>query len=42
VILISSRERADFGARVDGSSAPSFLSKDEFSSAAVTALVESE
>jgi DNA-binding NarL/FixJ family response regulator len=40
VILISSRERIDFGARLDSAGAPGFLSKSEFSSAAVAALLE--
>jgi two-component system nitrate/nitrite response regulator NarL len=40
VILISSRERTDFGTRLDAASAPDFLTKSEFSSEAVAALLE--
>jgi two-component system nitrate/nitrite response regulator NarL len=40
VILISSRERTDFGARLDAQSGRRFLPKGEFSSAAVEALLE--
>jgi two-component system nitrate/nitrite response regulator NarL len=40
VILISSRERTDFGTRLDADAAPAFLTKSEFSSDAVAALLE--
>jgi two-component system nitrate/nitrite response regulator NarL len=40
VILISSRERIDFGTRLDAATAPPFLSKSEFSSEAVAALLD--
>jgi two-component system nitrate/nitrite response regulator NarL len=40
VILISSRERTDFGARLDPQNGHRFLPKSEFSSAAVEALLE--
>jgi two-component system nitrate/nitrite response regulator NarL len=42
VILISSRERLDFGARLDAAAALAFLTKSEFSSAAVAALLEAK
>jgi DNA-binding NarL/FixJ family response regulator len=41
VILVSSRERRDFGDRVRRSSALGFVSKDELSGAAVHALLDS-
>ena len=39
VILISSREASDYGARVENSGAQGFISKADLSGAAITALV---
>jgi len=39
VVLVSSRERSDYGPLVDGSGASGFLPKHELSGAAVAALV---
>ena len=40
VVLTSSRDRADLGARVESPAAPRFLPKSDFSSAALEALLE--
>jgi DNA-binding NarL/FixJ family response regulator len=40
VVLVSSRERSDYGPLVDGSGASGFLPKNELSGAAVAALVK--
>jgi DNA-binding NarL/FixJ family response regulator len=40
VVLVSSRERADFGARLERPGAHPFLAKSEFSSAALEDLLE--
>lgn len=40
VVLTSSRERVEFGARLDRPSAPRFLPKSAFSSAALRTLLE--
>jgi DNA-binding NarL/FixJ family response regulator len=40
VVLVSSRERSDFGPRIDQSRATGFISKDRLSNAAVRAMLE--
>jgi DNA-binding NarL/FixJ family response regulator len=42
VILISSREAADYGARIDRSGARGFISKTELSVGSITALVRGD
>jgi DNA-binding NarL/FixJ family response regulator len=40
IVLVSSRDHADFGGRVRGSGAVGFIAKDELSGAALNALLE--
>jgi DNA-binding NarL/FixJ family response regulator len=40
IVLISSRDRSDYGARVEGSGADGFISKSELSAAALRSVLE--
>jgi DNA-binding NarL/FixJ family response regulator len=40
IVLISSRDRSDYGSRVDASGANGFISKSELSAAALRAILE--